>query len=174
MARTAAVLLVMIVVVQLFPSHVVHAAAGGAMRGAMRRLLNGRGMSASAGGKGVGNNDDCVGAWGPWGECSASCDGGSRRRTYAVAQPASKKKGAPCVEDDGEQMTEACGTAACPVDCQSEWSEWGECPVTCGGSWQTRTLSIVVQPANDGLPCRPVDGADAVRTCGTEDCLVED
>ena len=51
----------------------------------------------------------------------------------------------------------------------SEWSEFGECPVTCGGSTQERTRTCTEPaPANGGADC--VGDATESQECGTDPC----
>ena len=48
------------------------------------------------------------------------------------------------------------------------WSEWTECPVTCGGSSQKRTR-LCQGPFYGGTPCR--GGSEGYRPCGTVTCF---
>jgi hypothetical protein len=50
-----------------------------------------------------------------------------------------------------------------PVDCVV--SEWSDCTVPCGGGTQTRTRSIVTQPANGGAACLELQ---ETRECNTD------
>lgn len=63
----------------------------------------------------------CVGGWGPWSECSASCCGGSRSASFVVTSPA-LYGGAECVEANGTERSEACNQHHCPIDCVGESS----------------------------------------------------
>lgn len=54
----------------------------------------------------------------------------------------------------------------------SEWSEFGECPVTCGGGTQDRTRECSnPEPANGGADC--VGDAVESQECGTDPCPSE-
>ena len=48
-----------------------------------------------------------------------------------------------------------------------DWSEWGECSVTCNGGFQWR-LRICVQPLNGGADC--IGSMSESRECGTVNC----
>jgi hypothetical protein len=60
---------------------------------------------------------------------------------------------------------------ACQV---SEWSSWGNCPVTCGSSLQLMTRTILMNPRTNawatGAPC---PGLNATRVCNDNLCPVD-
>jgi hypothetical protein len=64
----------------------------------------------------------CVGEWGPWGGCSASCDGGSRASSFVITQHA-LHGGADCVAPDGSIGSEVCNEHHCPIGCVGESAE---------------------------------------------------
>jgi hypothetical protein len=65
---------------------------------------------------------DClVGAWVPWGECSASCGGGKRTRRRPVEVPA-KNGGAKC---GSTEEADACNTGGCTVQARRRHSKSG-------------------------------------------------
>merc|ERR1719229_921662 len=95
---------------------------------------------------------DCVVAWwNPWGDCSATCGGGSQWRTRSIlVDPVSG--GAEC---EALIEEEACSELPCPVDCEvSEWSPWGDCSATCGEGVQSRTRGVDVPAAHGGAECQ--------------------
>jgi len=67
---------------------------------------------------------DCVGSWGEWGACSATCDKGFQSRTYTISTPAAHG-GAVCPETNGATETRTCQVSECeeeeeddePIDC---------------------------------------------------------
>ena len=63
----------------------------------------------------------CVGSYGNFSSCSATCGPGTKRRTYSVTTPA-VGTGAACAKDDGYEDTQACEDKACDVDCEGKWT----------------------------------------------------
>ena len=49
--------------------------------------------------------------WTDWGECTASCGGGTHKRSRTCTAPAPGEGGAPC--DGQPEEEEPCGTEAC-------------------------------------------------------------
>jgi len=49
--------------------------------------------------------------WTGWGECTASCGGGTHKRSRTCTAPAPGEGGAPC--DGQSEEEEPCGTEAC-------------------------------------------------------------
>eukprot|EP00929_Paragymnodinium_shiwhaense_P022475 TRINITY_DN14355_c0_g1_i1.p1 TRINITY_DN14355_c0_g1~~TRINITY_DN14355_c0_g1_i1.p1 ORF type:complete len:1588 (-),score=276.87 TRINITY_DN14355_c0_g1_i1:155-4918(-) len=118
---------------------------------------------------------DCkLATWGEWTQCSTSCFGYRERNRviemFATAGGASCKE-APLkvVEQCNVLNTPECGGVDPPVDCTlAKWTEWSECPRTCGGSQHKRTRSVISQARNGGKPC---DGALAeTAPCSTNSC----
>ena len=133
-----------------------------------------------------GSSVDCkVGDWKPWGDCSATCDGGIKTREREVVQEA---------EDGGEtcpalEETMVCNTKQCPgsflillfnfnhhiftkcgssVDCKvGDWKPWGECSVTCDGGTKTRTRDVIEQAENGGAMCPSLE---ETKVCNTDGC----
>lgn len=67
----------------------------------------------------------------------------------------------------------ACGPRPIPddpnlpqaLDCVStDWSEWSECSLPCGGGERARTREIEVPAANGGAACGPLDEVEACNT----------
>lgn len=58
------------------------------------------------------------------------------------------------------------------VDCEkTEFDEFSECSVTCGGGTRIRTRRIVVNPKNGGLPCVGEDREE--DKCNTNPCPID-
>jgi len=114
---------------------------------------------------------DCVYAdWDPWGGCSKSCGGGTRKRFRSVAaEPSADGK---LCEDVGSESEETpCGQNACPVDCVlTDWGLWDLCDVSCGTGSTKRTRSVKVFASYGGLAC---EGLSENKTCDNGVCPVD-
>jgi len=64
-----------------------------------------------------------------------------------------------------------CSNGSCieaPVNCVvSSWSAWSSCSETCGGGTQSRSRTIITQPAYGGTACPTLIES---RSCNTQDC----
>jgi len=95
---------------------------------------------------------DCdMSEWGDWGVCSVTCGGlGMRERARTVTAP--KYGGRACDPKDwGSSLIEfgSCGWITdCPttelVCSWSDWTDWEECPVTCGGAVTKKTRKMEI------------------------------
>jgi len=66
--------------------------------------------------------------WGPWGDCTKDCGGGSQARTRHVLQEPTPG-GTPC---ESTQMSRQCNTHSCDVDCVlHDWTAWSPCSKSC-------------------------------------------
>jgi hypothetical protein len=110
---------------------------------------------------------DCkVSEFGSWSPCSTSCGGGISVRSRYVMQHAING-GRLC-----PHLTEwqTCGDKPCPPQCKvSEWSEWSECSLPCGGGMQTATRTIQFS----GYNCPPPSELVQTRPCGLDRCSVD-
>ena len=109
---------------------------------------------------------DCVGSWSDYGECSHPCgESGLQLRTFTVSVVASNG-GSACAADAGEVESSSCNTEIqCPIDCEGEWSDFGECSEVCGPGTRTRQFHITMA-AQYGGAC-PEAGDGSVQS---EDC----
>ncbi|CAE7543968.1 adt-1 [Symbiodinium sp. CCMP2456] len=92
--------------------------------------------------------------WWDWSVCSASCDGGTKRRERNVAV-APQHGGSLCFPKDKSQIA-PCNTESCDAACLdgewSEWSGWTDCSATCGTAYKSRRRDVAVQPSHCGKP----------------------
>ena len=110
---------------------------------------------------------DCQGNWSEWGPCSKQCGGGIQTSTFTRTRgPEHGGKACP----DPTTKTRECNIEPCtPVDCQGDWSEFGECSEECGGGIQTSTFTQTRAPEHGGKACP--DPTTKTRECNTEACI---
>ncbi|HEY5973117.1 MAG TPA: Ig-like domain-containing protein [Geobacteraceae bacterium] len=107
---------------------------------------------------------DCqVGSWSDWAACTGGCGGigtQSRFRTI-ITQPANGGLACPVLTE-----SQPCAMPACPINCEvSSWSAWSNCSGSCGSTGtQSRSRTIITQPANGGLACPVLAESQACQT----------
>ena len=115
---------------------------------------------------------DCVGWFTEWGECSATCNGGTETRVFVI-EPQPECNGAPscydgdgCSHPPGYQDTRPCNTQRChtPVDCVGDWGPWSSCDAWsaahgrhCGSGTMLRFYHITQPAIYNGIECDVVD-----------------
>ncbi|XP_066919223.1 SCO-spondin-like [Clytia hemisphaerica] len=110
--------------------------------------------------------------WTDWGACSLTCGTGTQERTRTCTNPAPEHGGDPCTGDLSESQN--CNTEPCPpVDGGwTEWTDWGECSVTCGTGTQARTRTCTnPTPANGGDTC--TGDTSESQDCNINPCPVD-
>ncbi|CAK7295104.1 SSPO [Vulpes lagopus] len=126
-----------------------------------------------AGDVGPSPEEQGCGAWGPWdswGPCSQTCGPGVQGRSRHCSPPhlpVLQRCGGP------EHQTQACFTAACPVDGQwTSWSPWSLCTEPCMGT-VTRQRQCQ-HPQNGGRTCAMLPGGPhatrQIRPCPQDGC----
>lgn len=92
--------------------------------------------------------------WYEWSVCSASCDGGTKRRERNVAI-APQNGGSLCVAFDKSEIA-PCNTLSCEEACLNgewaDWSSWTTCSATCDVAYKSRRRDVAVQPSHCGKP----------------------
>lgn len=122
-------------------------------------------------------------AWNPWTECTASCDGGTTRRSRNVVRDANDC-GVP-VHGPLAEIVRCNTDISCdaPLDCIfADWHEWSSCSCTCDGV-KHRTRSISQQGRSTGafckgdvqqtVQCNPVLGGTSPEGCRVTKVVVD-
>eukprot|EP00929_Paragymnodinium_shiwhaense_P046776 TRINITY_DN237_c0_g1_i2.p1 TRINITY_DN237_c0_g1~~TRINITY_DN237_c0_g1_i2.p1 ORF type:complete len:1626 (-),score=427.77 TRINITY_DN237_c0_g1_i2:188-5065(-) len=100
--------------------------------------------------------EDCLWSdWSDWDGCTCDCGGGMKGRTRRILKfPA--KGGVPCEAKEKSEVTpcntQPCGNGKCIDGKWGDWSDWGECSITCEGGVATRSRTIDVEPNHCGAP----------------------
>ena len=95
---------------------------------------------------------DCKwGQWTAWGSCPVTCGGGTWTSTRVIGQEA-VCGGSNCTGNSTRDQP--CNTNCCPVDCQwGQWTEWGDCSLTCGGGTRMATRGYKQEAECSGSKC---------------------
>ncbi|XP_066920815.1 SCO-spondin-like isoform X2 [Clytia hemisphaerica] len=111
------------------------------------------------------------GAWSSYGECSAYCDGGIKKRYRYCNSPAPAHGGRGCQGSD-EQSTQ-CNSQRCPIHGQwGTWSRYGDCSKPCGGGFSEKKRACnSPAPQFGGRPCE--GPASHKRRCNIQGCKVD-
>jgi len=112
----------------------------------------------------------CWTDFGDWGDCSVSCGGtGTRTKSKSCVEPEQGSGGLPCPSQNTEEVSESCDAPACWTD----FGEWGQCSVSCGGNGtQTRSKSCIA-PSNSGLACPDSDVEEESQVCQAPACWTD-
>ncbi|KAH9492583.1 Hemicentin-1 [Bulinus truncatus] len=107
--------------------------------------------------------------WSTWGDCSVSCNNGTRSRHRYCNQPKMMYNGVPCQGAITEQKF--CLLSTCPVNGNwSNWEAWSDCTLTCGNGTQSR-LRQCIGPFHGGANCSG-DYKD-IKMCKDKDCPID-
>lgn len=115
---------------------------------------------------------DCIGQWGSWASCSATCGDGTQEQTFMVST-AAQHGGAACPHQHGETRSQICSNQPCPVDCQGEWGAYGACSAPCGAGTQKRHFAISTPQQHGGAPCTSQNGQEQSQACTLQPCPVD-
>lgn len=113
---------------------------------------------------------DCeVSDWGDWLPCTAKCGVGQEIRHRTVTK--NRMLGGVGCKMQLSQTLPCSGNPACnKTDCKwSDWSDWGNCTVSCGGGQRTRDRHIAQAPEHHGAVCSVKDSVE-ITPCRTKVC----
>ncbi|XP_020632435.1 coadhesin-like isoform X1 [Orbicella faveolata] len=109
--------------------------------------------------------------WQDWSDCPVTCGGGVQERTRTCTNPPPAFGGESCPGESEE--TRACNEDPCPIDGNwSDWDDWSDCPVTCGGGVQERSRTCTNPPPQFGGNSCPGE-SEETRSCNEDPCPVD-
>ncbi|CAI8000139.1 Hemicentin-1 [Geodia barretti] len=98
--------------------------------------------------------EDCEWEYEEFGDCSVTCGGGIKHQfPLIIRQATNGGVDCPAFVHRGDPNTMNCNTQPCPVDCEWEYEQFGECSKSCGEGIKTRYPRITVQPQHGGQDC---------------------
>ncbi|XP_052284771.1 SCO-spondin-like isoform X2 [Dreissena polymorpha] len=109
--------------------------------------------------------------WSTWNACPVSCGGGIQARVRVCHFPTNVPHGLDCLGISHENQT--CGNSDCPVDgVLTEWSQWADCTLTCGGGYKIRNRTCYFPPDKPhGHDC--VGNLNFSKACANHACPVD-
>ncbi|KAH3881656.1 hypothetical protein DPMN_005582, partial [Dreissena polymorpha] len=109
--------------------------------------------------------------WSTWNACPVTCGGGIQDRVRVCHFPPNVPHGLDCLGISHENQT--CGNSDCPVDgVLTEWSQWADCTLTCGGGYRFRNRTCYFPPDKPhGHEC--VGNLNLSRACSSQSCPVD-
>ncbi|KAL9955598.1 hypothetical protein ACROYT_G036941 [Oculina patagonica] len=112
-------------------------------------------------------------AWGEYGKCSKSCGGGKQWRQRTCTNPPPGAGGEDCDRLGPSSSSRECNNKDCPIDGgYTEWEEWTECSLTCGGGRRRRYRQCTNPvPQYGGEDCS--GPAEDIEDCNTDGCPVD-
>lgn len=111
-----------------------------------------------------------------WSACSKQCGGGTQNGVRSCTNPVPQFGGQPC--QGSSTTTQPCNTQPCSTSAAnpdaidggwSDWTDWSQCSVSCGGGTQTRTRTCSnPMPMFGGADCQ----GDSLQTqaCNVDPC----
>ncbi|VDH96262.1 Hypothetical predicted protein [Mytilus galloprovincialis] len=109
--------------------------------------------------------------WNEWTACSISCGRGSQSRNRTCSDPEPQYGGTHCSGNKTEEQI--CNDDPCPINGNwTEWSDWGECDVSCGGGIQTKYRNCSnPEPQFGGEDCFGND--TEISVCNSHYCPID-
>lgn len=111
--------------------------------------------------------------WSGWDPptCSRTCGTGERKKTRWKIRSASGG-GRPCDDPHLSQITVACNTFSCPIDCEwMGWAAWTPCTASCGGGKSERIRDKSHTQEHGGTACS--GPRQQTRDCSTHACPID-
>ena len=114
---------------------------------------------------------NCSGDWSSFSECNASCNGGTKHRTFVVENE--NYTGKSCSFVAGFVQIETCNKDPCPIDCVGTWIRTDHCNASCGGNSGTYTESYkVIQPPKYNGSCINENASQTQSCSNNEPCPI--
>ena len=113
----------------------------------------------------IGSNtqNDCIGGWGEWSDCTVECGGGLSERTYSIFKE-KVGEGRGCYYQDMEKQNRVCNIEPCSNDCNGYWTDWGNCSNICKpGGIREKTFIITNAQGIGGDVCRDYNGNEITQ-----------
>ncbi|XP_076099012.1 SCO-spondin-like isoform X4 [Mytilus galloprovincialis] len=109
--------------------------------------------------------------WNEWTACSMSCGRGSQSRNRTCSDPEPQYGGTHCFGNKSEEQN--CNDDPCPINGNwTEWSDWDECDVLCGGGIQTKYRNCSnPEPQFGGEDCFGND--TEISVCNSQYCPID-
>jgi hypothetical protein len=112
-----------------------------------------------------------VASWGLWGTCTQTCGRGQQTRTRSVVAH-DEFGGYVC---PALAQSQDCNEHLCPQDCvQSAWGLWSPCTLSCGSGTQSRSRTVLQEPAKRGAFFgKPCEAATEMQACNAKSCAID-
>ena len=109
--------------------------------------------------------------WGSWDACTQTCGRGQQTRARSVTAR-DEFGGSVC---PSLAQKKDCNVHGCPQDCvQSAWGLWSPCTLTCGSGMQSRSRTVLREPAKVGaIYGKPCEQPTQTQACNVAPCAVD-
>ncbi|XP_078346606.1 uncharacterized protein LOC144631897 [Oculina patagonica] len=114
-------------------------------------------------------------SWGPYGNCSKTCGGGVQTRDRTCTNPPPANGGKDCNGLGPSSSTRKCNEQPCGINGgYTEWEEWSDCSLTCGGGRRSRHRQCTNPvPQHGGKDCKGLGPATITEDCNKNGCPVD-
>lgn len=113
--------------------------------------------------------------WGNFSVCTKSCENGTKYRNRTCDSPRPLHGGRNCSKFGLSFEVVACNEFPCPIHGgYSQWSNFSECTLTCGGGRKTRVRTCTEPtPQHGGRDCQRFGSTNETRRCNTQFCPID-